>query len=245
MMEPALPNPTNSNASVVLITGAGSGIGAATARLFAAKGWRVALVGRSLAKLESVRLSLPRAATHVCIEADLRDAHAARGAVDQAIAKCAGVDTLILAAGIGVQRPIAAHTETLIDETLRVNAIAPANMIAQAWEHFISHQRGCVVLVSSLASSDPFTGFLAYAASKAALDSLARSIAIEGRTLGIDAFALNLGCVETPLLRRLFSKDTVPAANAMAPEVVAQVCLDCAEGRRAAQSGQCIILPSP
>ncbi len=230
---------------VALITGAGSGIGAATARLYAAHGWRVVLVGRMLEKLDAVRRSMHEAEAHHCIAADLIDAAVSRSVIDQAIARYGRIDALVLAAGIGVQCAIGEHTAALIDETLRINVIAPANMIAHAWTHFAERQCGCVVLISSLASSDPFTGFLAYAASKAGLDSLARSVAIEGKLIGVTAFVLNLGCVETPLLRRLFSHSIVPSERTISADSVAQVCLDCAEGKLDAQSGQCILMRSP
>ena len=231
--------------SVALITGAGSGIGAATARLFAEHGYRVALVGSTMHKLENVRQNMHNSGAHLCFEADLVHAERAAEVVDQAVAQFGRLDTLILAAGISMQCPIAEHSAELIEKTFRVNSIAPAHMIVRAWPHFQAHQRGCIVLLSSLASSDPFSGFLAYAASKSALDSFARSVAIEGASIGVTAFALNLGCVETPLLRRLFSTTQVPAEKTTSPESVANVCLECVQGTRDASNGKCILLPSP
>lgn len=231
--------------SVALVTGAGSGIGAATARLFAQHGRRVALVGSTLGKLETVRLSMQDADAHLCIEADVSNAERAAEVVDQTVAQFGRLDALVLSAGIAVQCPIAKHSSALIEQTFRTNTIGPAHMIVRAWTHFEAHQRGCVVLISSLASTDPFPGFLAYAASKAALDSFARSIAIEGAAIGVTAYALNLGCVETPLLRRLFSTDTLPHAKAMPPETVAAMCLACVDGVHAARNGQCIPMHSP
>jgi NAD(P)-dependent dehydrogenase (short-subunit alcohol dehydrogenase family) len=97
-----------------------------------------------------------------------------------------------------------------------------------------------VVNVSSLASSDPFQGFFAYAASKAALDSFVRSMHREGARHGIRAFSVNPGAVETPLLRSNFPVKVVPASAALAPEAVAMLIVDCIEGRREADRGKTI-----
>jgi NAD(P)-dependent dehydrogenase (short-subunit alcohol dehydrogenase family) len=106
----------------------------------------------------------------------------------------------------------------------------------------MERRAGCVVNVSSLASSDPFNGFFAYAAAKSAVDSFVRSMHGEGARLGIRAFCINPGAIETPMLRRNFPVSMLPEAKTLPPEAVAQVIADCIEGRREADRGKTIIV---
>jgi NAD(P)-dependent dehydrogenase (short-subunit alcohol dehydrogenase family) len=122
------------------------------------------------------------------------------------------------------------------------NAFAPAFLIARAWPHFKERKAGCVVNISTLGTSDPFSGFFAYAASKSALDSYTRSMHVEGAQLGIRAFCINMGSIDTPMLRRNFPETVLPTAMTLTPELAAQVIVDCIEGRRDADRGQCIIV---
>jgi NAD(P)-dependent dehydrogenase (short-subunit alcohol dehydrogenase family) len=115
-------------------------------------------------------------------------------------------------------------------------------MIVRAWPHFKGKRAGCVVNVSSLASSDPFHGFFAYAAAKSAVDSYVRSMHAEGAKLGIRAFCVNPGAIETPMLRRNFPESVLPAARALPPEAVAEVIVDCIEGRREQDRGRTIVV---
>ena len=86
----------------------------------------------------------------------------------------------------------------------------------------LSAARGRIVNASSMAAIDPFPGFLAYGASKAALESLTRSINVEGAAAGVVAHTLRLGAVETPMLRGLFSEANLPKADAADPADVAR-----------------------
>jgi NAD(P)-dependent dehydrogenase (short-subunit alcohol dehydrogenase family) len=96
---------------------------------------------------------------------------------------------------------------------------------------FVRQRRGVIVNVSSMAAVDPLPGFLSYGASKAALESLARSAATEGREHGIRAYNVMPGTVATPLSRALFG-DSTPQ-RALEPRDVAGVVLACIEGERA------------
>jgi NAD(P)-dependent dehydrogenase (short-subunit alcohol dehydrogenase family) len=96
------------------------------------------------------------------------------------------------------------------------------------------------VNVSSIATVDPFPGFFAYAASKAALNLMTASAAKEGANVGIRAFAVAPGAVETPMLRASFDAKAVPPEACLEPESVARVIVACATGLRDADSGRVI-----
>ena len=236
------------SAPVTILTGAGSGIGHALALMLAREGHTLHLVGRTESKLERTRSEIlsahPGATVRMhCI--DLCDSDLAAGVVDAAIATDGGVDFLVNCAGVAPLAPIERTEETVLEHAFMTNVFGPAILIARCWPHFVERRAGCIVNVSSMASIDPFPGFFAYAASKAALDSLTRSCHTEGARRGIRAFCVNPGAVETPLLRSNFPEKVLPHSRTLSPEAVAQVALDCIAGRREQDRGKVIPVPSP
>jgi NAD(P)-dependent dehydrogenase (short-subunit alcohol dehydrogenase family) len=138
----------------------------------------------------------------------------------------------------------------MIEKTYFTNAIGPACTIAAAWlvfrrqfsERRLSPIGQCVVNISTLGTRDPFPGFFAYASSKACMNVMAHSCAKEGAEIGVRAFSIAPGAVETPMLRSLFSREVLPADHALAPERVAEEILACIVGERDALNGQTIYL---
>jgi NAD(P)-dependent dehydrogenase (short-subunit alcohol dehydrogenase family) len=229
---------------IALVTGAGSGIGRATAIGLHERGFGLVLVGRSREKLEETarRCGAPDA---LLVDCDIADSERAAHAIDATIERFGRLDVLVNCAGIAPLAPIAKTTEELLEQTFWTNTFGPAFLIVRAWPVFLSQRGGCIVNVSTIGTSDPFPGFFAYAASKAAIDSFTRSIAREGRAAGITGYCVNPGAVETPLLRTNFPERTIPPAKALAPEAVAAVVVACACGERTEDNGRTIPLPSP
>jgi NAD(P)-dependent dehydrogenase (short-subunit alcohol dehydrogenase family) len=214
---------------VVLVTGAGSGIGRATAGRLAADGWRLALLGRTRATLEETATALPESASPLIIVADLADDEACRSAIARILEHFGRLDAIVNNAGVAPQVPIGETDASLVRETLDRNLVGPIVLVATAWSE-LTARRGRVVNVSSMASIDPFRGFTAYAASKAGLDSLTRSIMAEADDTGVTAFTINPGIVETPLLRKLFDEATVPTSMALPPARIADEIAACLRG---------------
>jgi NAD(P)-dependent dehydrogenase (short-subunit alcohol dehydrogenase family) len=104
---------------------------------------------------------------------------------------------------------------------------------------------GTIINVSSYATIDPFPTLYAYAAAKASVNLLAKSVSVQGKALGIRGFAVAPGCVDTDLLRSLVTEDQVPLSKRLMPAAVAQVIADCVQGKRDAENGQVILVPSP
>jgi NAD(P)-dependent dehydrogenase (short-subunit alcohol dehydrogenase family) len=102
-----------------------------------------------------------------------------------------------------------------------------------------------VVNTSSIATRDPFPILYAYAAAKSAVNSLARSVAIQGKPIGVRGFSVAPGAVETDLLRSLVPASALPTNKTLRPADVAAVILDCVLGRRDSENGSTIYLPSP
>lgn len=228
------------NRPVVLVTGAGGGIGRETSRLLAARGRAVALLGRTSASLQATAELLPEGTPTLVLEVDLADSEACTDAVDAIATRFDRLDAIINNAGVAPQVPIQDTDARLVRETIDANLVGPIVLVARAWPLLVA-AGGCVVNVSSMASIDPFRGFTAYAASKSGLDSLTRSIMAEADDTGIRAFTLNPGVVETRMLRTLFDESMVPKDAAMRPVEVAEEILACIDGHRDERIG----LPHP
>ena len=216
---------------MTLVTGAGRGIGRATALALAEAGHRLALLGRTTSRLEDVAATLPETARPLVLPVELGDDRACVAAIDRIESTFGRLDAIVNNAGVAPQRPIDRTDAALLRSTLEVNLVGPVVLVATAWP-LLRRSRGCVVNVSSMASIDPFQGFTAYAASKAGLDSLTRSIMAESADTGIRAFTLNPGVVETDLLRSLFDESMVPRDAALSPDAVAAEVVACIEGDR-------------
>lgn len=242
-------------AKVALITGGSSGIGLETARLLAKRGWSVALVARNHAKLEAACAEIgPEAAA---IRADLTDADEAASIVDRCVSRLGRLDALINNAGWSPSATIAQTNAAMAREIFAVNSVAPCVSISRAWPIFERQfieaggatnpdaRGGVVVNISSIATVDPFEILYAYAAAKAAVNLLAKSAAKEGSKIGVRAFAVAPGAVETQLLRSLVSELYLSKDKTLAPEAVARVVVECVEGKRDSENGQTILMPGP
>ncbi|MSR69976.1 MAG: SDR family oxidoreductase [Phycisphaerales bacterium] len=233
------------HAPVTIITGAGSGVGRATAQLLARAGHRLALAGRRHEALLETAESCVGAPEILCHRADLSLDLSASQLIEAVVANFGRIDNLVNCAGIAPMVPIAQTTEQHLSDCFGINTLGPALLIIRCWPHFAAQKSARIVNVSSLATSDPYAGFFAYAASKSALDSLTRSADKEGAAIGVKAFSINLGCVETALLRSFADEQLVPKSRALAPEYVAQVIAQYLSGSRDSEHGTCIALPSP
>jgi NAD(P)-dependent dehydrogenase (short-subunit alcohol dehydrogenase family) len=229
---------------VAIVTGAGSGIGRAVAVGLAARGFALGLVGRTRAKLEETA-AIASAQDALILACDIADADRAAGAVDRTVERFGRLDALVNNAGIAPLRPIESTDEELLEEVFYANTFGPAFLIARAWPIMAAQRGGRIVQVSTIGTVDPFPGFFVYAASKSAIDSFTRSIAGEGKALGILGFSVNPGAVETPLLRQNFGPDLLPNARTLTAESVAAVVIACAVGERDGDNGRTILLPSP
>ncbi len=240
---------------MAVITGAGSGIGRATCILLASRGFDLALVGRrelplaetaDLARAEASGLGGGGAgsgdARFVVIAEDIADPRACAGIIERAAGELGRIDVLVNNAGFAPLAPIARTTSELIQQAFATNALAPACLIAAAWKHLSATKRGCVVNVSTLGTRDPFQGFFAYAAAKGSVNVMTKSCAIEGRSVGIRAFAVAPGAVETGMLRANFNEKLIPPAAALKPEAVAALIVECIEGRHPSRNGDTIFI---
>ncbi len=181
----------------VLITGGSSGIGAATARVFAARGALVAVAGRNEAALRMVAA----ATGGPVFRGDLRQPGCPQGIVEDTAAALGGLDVVVSNAGIGWAGPFASMREADISALLDVNLRAAALVALTAIPH-LRPGVGRLVFVGSIAGLTGVPGESWYSATKAGLACLAESLRAELRPQGIGVTLVSPGVVDTPFFER-------------------------------------------
>lgn len=189
---------------VVIVSGAGSGIGEAAAIAFAHAGAKVVLVGRSLDPLRSTEQRIAEAGGHtLVVTADMSVERDVERLVSTTLDKFGRLDCAFNNAGIqGPQKPIVEMTEKDFDAVIATNLKG----VWLAMKHELrvmtkAGAGGAIVNTSSFLSTAASTGSSAYSASKAGVDALIRSVALEVGPLGIRVNNINPGVIDTPMLR--------------------------------------------
>jgi short-subunit dehydrogenase len=162
-----------------LITGGGSGIGAAIAAALAKRGARVALVGRRRGMLEETARSLrARGATAFVLPADVTRAEERAGLVEHAQAALGPIDILVHSAGTMLSGPLDTLSTAEIEEGLALNLAVPVDLTRLLLGD-LRRQQGAVVFVASLSALMPLPYAVLYSASKAGLSAFATSLRYE------------------------------------------------------------------
>jgi short-subunit dehydrogenase len=194
--------------AVTLVTGASSGIGAATAAALAAAGARLLLTGRDAVRLAEIA----RQTGGIALPADLAEpdqpAHLAEAARQAARAAPwpqsgpDGIDILVNNAGLGWAGPLGDITPAKITELVTVNLAAPMELTRLLLPGMIKRGRGRVVFISSIAGVTGVRGEAVYAATKAGLSTFAESLAYEVRDDGVRVSVIVPGVIDTPFFGR-------------------------------------------
>lgn len=187
---------------VALVTGAGSGIGRASARLLAQAGASVVLVGTTLSKLKEVEDSIISAGgSALSVEADVSQAPQVAHAVAAALERWQRLDIVHHNAGInGVWAPLEDLGEEEWDETLRVNLKGSFLVLKHSIPH-LKKRGGAVVVTASVNGTRMFsnTGATAYACSKAAQVAMVKMLALEWARSRVRVNAVCPGAIDTEI----------------------------------------------
>jgi meso-butanediol dehydrogenase / (S,S)-butanediol dehydrogenase / diacetyl reductase len=188
---------SNSMQPRALVTGGGSGIGAAIARRLRADGWGVCITGRREVPLRA--LAHETGASFV--SADVGSESGAAAAVSAALAPVGRLDAVVHSAGAGAGGTVASQSLERWDEVMRTNVTA-AFLVCREAMPYLERARGAVVAISSLAAIRAAPASAAYCASKAALAMLTRCIAVDHGPAGVRANCVCPGWIRTDLADR-------------------------------------------
>jgi len=201
------------NGKVVIITGASSGIGRASAFKIAAAGGIPILVARSLDKLEETKQEIEAAGgTAYAYSADLADMDSLDAFVDQVLADHPAVDMLVNNAGRSIRRSVAMAYDRFHDyeRTMQLNYFGAIKLIMRLLPHMRERKSGHIVNVSSIGVQTSPPRFSAYVASKAALDAFTRVVGSEVVGDGVTFTTIHMPLVKTPMIAPTKIYDSFP-----------------------------------
>ncbi|XP_017781216.1 PREDICTED: 3-oxoacyl-[acyl-carrier-protein] reductase FabG-like [Nicrophorus vespilloides] len=185
---------------VVLITGASSGIGAATAKHFAKLGGSLALAGRNKENLSKIAAEC-NAKDHIELTGELTNENDTKAILEKTIERFGRLDVLVNNAGIIETGSIETTTLEQYDRLMNINVRSIFHLTSLAVPHLIKTE-GNVVNVSSVNGIRSFPGVLTYCVSKAAVDQFTRCTALELATKNVRVNCVNPGVTVTNLHKR-------------------------------------------
>lgn len=186
-----------------LIVGASSGIGEATARLFAQRGFQVCLVARRAERLQEVAQAIRKSGGRCeFIAQDVNQANAADVCFERVQQQLGTVDTLVLAAGQGAFGGLAQADPEEVRRLLEVNQLAVFRFCQGAYSRL--NPGGSITLISSPAGTHGVAGLSAYALSKGGLVSFAKALARELARKTVRVNVVAPGYIRTEMTERMF-----------------------------------------
>jgi NAD(P)-dependent dehydrogenase (short-subunit alcohol dehydrogenase family) len=209
---------------VALVTGAGSGIGAAVAAALLDAGWRVALAGRRSAPLEAAAAAAPEGAA-VAVPADVTDPEAVRELFAAVAGRWGRLDLLVNNAGVfGRSAPMQDYSHQEWRAVVDTNLTGAFLCAQQAFRMMKDQdpQGGRIINNGSLSAHTPRPLTVAYAASKHAVTGLTKALSLEGRPYRIACGQIDVGNAATDMTGA-FSTGTVQADGSVKPEPVMDV----------------------
>jgi meso-butanediol dehydrogenase / (S,S)-butanediol dehydrogenase / diacetyl reductase len=222
---------------VAIVSGGGTGIGAATAAMFAREGASVAITGRRPEPLDEVA----RQTGGLPLPGDTAARDDVEAAVAATVERFGSLDVVVANAGIGLGGAVAEVTDTNWTRTLDVNLTGAMLLVRSALPHLVRRGGGAIVLVSSVSGMVSGPRSAAYEVSKAGMLALTRSVAVDYGPLGVRCNAVCPGWIRTPMGDRAVDEiaeeqgvsledayvlvnEPVPLRRAGTPEEVAACC---------------------
>ena len=220
------------NKPVVLITGALTGIGRATALAFAREGARVAISGRRDEAGQKLAAELQKLGAQAeFLRADVRHDENVRDLVDRTVARFGRLDVAVNCAGTeGTPGPLTNQTAETYTAIFDTNVLGMLLSMKHEMRVMLAQGSGSIVNVSSTAGHTGAAGASVYSASKHAVEGLTKSAALEAASSGVRVNTVAPGPIETEMLNRFTGTDerkaaltaTVPLKRIGRPEEIAQ-----------------------
>lgn len=194
----------------VLITGASSGIGRATVKLFADKGWTVAATMRTpeASDLDKISPAIR------LFKLDVTDVASVEAAVRDVIAQCGAIDVVVNNAGYGLIGPFEAQTDAQIRRQFDCNLFGVMNVTRAVLPHMRARKQGRIVNVGSAGGRLTLPLYSAYCATKWALDGFSEALWLETRQYNIKVKIIEPGMIKTDFFDRSREVATKPGLTA-------------------------------
>jgi short-subunit dehydrogenase len=236
---------TSSLTQQTLITGAGSGIGKATALAFAQAGMPLVLGGRTQSKLESVaQMAMDYGVAVKIAVIDLASPDQVRERISAIAEDCGPIDILINNAGMGYTGTLADTPLTDWQRVINLNLTSVFQCVQGILPGMRQRQRGTIINMASIAAHQTFPNWGAYCVSKFGLLAFSKTLAAEERAHGIRVMTLSPGSVNTGI----WDTDTVQAdfdrSQMLSPETVAQTLLYAVQMPQTAVIDDLILMPN-
>jgi NAD(P)-dependent dehydrogenase (short-subunit alcohol dehydrogenase family) len=239
------------NQPVVLITGALTGIGRATAMAFAREGARLAISGRREAAGFALAAELRALGAQAeFIRADVRFEAEVRSLVELTVKRFGRLDVAVNNAGTeGQVGPVVEQSVENYEAAFATNVLGTLLSMKHEMRVMLSQRSGSIVNISSMAGRVGIAGASVYAASKHAVEGLTKSAALEGAAAGVRVNAVAPGPIATEMLDRFVGGSeqaksgflsTIPARRAGSPEEIAQTIVFLASDKAQYLTGQTI-----
>jgi NAD(P)-dependent dehydrogenase (short-subunit alcohol dehydrogenase family) len=239
------------NQPVVLITGALTGIGRATAVAFAREGNRIVISGRREEAGQALAAELRTLGAEAeFLRADVRFEAEVRSVVERTVERFGRIDVAVNNAGAeGQLAPIVEQSSANYEDTFAVNVLGTLLSIKHEMRAMLAQGSGSIINLSSVAGQVGFAGASVYVASKHAVEGLTKSAALEGAAAGVRVNAVAPGPVATGMLDRFVGGSeegkagflaTIPARRAATPEEIAQTIVFLASDKARYLTGQSI-----
>lgn len=241
------------NTPVVLITGALTGIGRATALAYAREGARIVASGRHQDAGDALAAALKEmgAVDAVFVRADVRREDEVSAAVDRAIARFGRLDIAVNNAGMGILGPIGAVTPEFYAEIFDTNVLGLLLSLKHEFRVMEAQGKGSIVNISSIFGHVGFrSGGSVYAGSKHAVEGITKSVALEGAARGIRVNAVAPGPIETEMFERAVGTAAersrfigmIPQKRAGTPEEAANLILFLASDKSPFVTGEIVTI---
>jgi NAD(P)-dependent dehydrogenase (short-subunit alcohol dehydrogenase family) len=238
----------NMNTQVVLITGALTGIGRATAIAFAKEGARLVVSGRREEAGKALADELAALGAEVeFVRADVRFENDVSKLIDRTIERFGRLDVAVNNAGTeGELGPVVGQTPEAYENTFSTNVLGTVLSLKHEMRVMLPQGAGSIINLSSIAGQVGIPGASIYVASKHAVEGLTKSVALEGAAAGVRVNAVAPGPVETEMLNRFAGNEeakagfleSMPAKRAATPDEIAQTILFLASDKARYLTGQ-------